>query len=154
MAVPKKDKIFVAFQFLVFLAWIIEVEAWHFRLSENLHGLAFIIAVVGLLLVLIAFLQLNTNLSPFPSPRKGAKLVTGGAFAFARHPIYSGVLFMAFGISIWLGSGYKLLLSLLLFLVFYLKSKYEEQKLTEAFPDYALYKKDTGRFFPKFKGRI
>lgn len=154
MAVPKKDKIFVALQFLVFLAWIIDVDAWHFQLSDNLHGLAFIVAVIGFLLVLIAFFQLNTNLSPFPSPKKGSRLITGGVFAFARHPIYSGILFMAFGISIWLGSGYKLLISLLLFLVFYLKSRYEEQRLTEAFPDYPVYKRDTGRFFPKFKGRI
>ncbi len=154
MAVPKKDKIFVALQFLVFIAWIIEVEPWSFKLSSNLSALSFIIAVIGLVLVLIAFLQLNTNLSPFPSPKKGAKLVTGGVFAFARHPIYSGILFMAFGISIWLGSGYKLAISLLLYLVFYFKSRYEEQRLEEAFPDYNVYKTRTGRFFPKFKGRI
>lgn len=154
MAVPKKDKIFVALQFLFFLAWMIPVEAWHFELSNNLHGLALITAGLGFLLVSIAFLQLNTNLSPFPSPKKGASLITGGVFAFARHPIYSGILFMAFGLGFWLGSGYKLTMSLLLFLLFYLKSKYEEERLEEAFPEYPVYKRNTGRFFPKFRGRI
>lgn len=154
MAVPKKDKIFVTLQFLVFVAWILEFDSWRFQLSENLQGLAFIVAVIGLLLVLIALLQLNTNISPFPSPKKGAKLITGGVFAFARHPIYSGLLFTAFGLSIWLGSGYKVAITLLLYLVFHFKSRYEEQRLIEAFPDYLVYRKNTGRFFPKFKGRI
>lgn len=154
MAVPKKDKIFVALQFLIFIAWILPVEVWYIELSKNLRTLAFIIAVIGLVLVLIASLQLNTNLSPFPRPKKGAKLITGGVFAFARHPIYSGILFMAFGVSVWLGSGYKLTIGLLLYVVLYFKSSYEEQRLIEAFPDYPNYKRRTGRFFPKFKGRI
>ena len=154
MAVPGKDKFFVALQFLVILAWIINMDAWQFRLSENLRGLALIFAGVGFLVVIIALLQLNTNLSPFPSPKEGAKLITSGVFAFARHPIYSGILFMAFGLSVWLNSGYKLVISFLLLFVFYFKSRYEEERLRQRFPEYVLYKQQTGRFFPKFKGRI
>ena len=104
MAVPQKDKILVAVQILLLLVWIIPVEAWNFELSENLQKLGLGGAVVGFVLVLIAFFQMNTSLSPFPSPRKSAKLVTSGVFAFARHPIYSGVIFMALGLSVWFGS--------------------------------------------------
>jgi protein-S-isoprenylcysteine O-methyltransferase Ste14 len=154
MPVPKKDKIFVALQFLVFLVWLLRIDTLHFELSQNMQTLALIVAGIGLLIILIAFLQLNTSLSPFPSPKKGAKLVTSGAFAFARHPIYSGLLFIAFGLSVWLGSGYKLLISILLLLVFYFKSNYEESKLQERFPEYVFYKRQTGRFFPKFRWRI
>lgn len=154
MAIPKKDKIFVVLQFLVFLAWIIRVDGWYFNLPENLQGLALIFAGLGALIIFIALLQLNTNLSPFPSPKKGAKLITSGVFAFARHPIYSGLLFMAFGLSIWLSSGYKLIISVLLWLVFYFKSRYEERRLTQHFPEYVQYKRQTGRFFPKFNWRI
>ncbi|WP_037373773.1 methyltransferase family protein [Salinimicrobium xinjiangense] len=154
MAVPQKDKIFVGLQFLLFFTWFLEVENWKFELSDNLQSLALITAGIGLILILAAFLQLNTKLSPFPSPKKGAKLITGGVFAFARHPIYSGILFGAFGISFWLGSGYKLLISLMLYILLYFKSRYEEQRLTEVFPEYPLYRKNTGRFFPKFSGRI
>ena len=154
MAVPLKDKTYVALQFLVLLAWIIKVESWHFPLPENLQKLALFFAGIGLLLILIAFLQLNTNLSPFPSPKKSAKLITSGIFAFARHPIYSGILFMAFGLSFWWNSGYKLLISFMLFLVFYFKSRYEEERLEIRFPEYVLYKRQTGRFFPKFRWRM
>lgn len=154
MAVPTKDKIYVVLQVLVFLAWILQVDAWHFPLPENLANLALIFAGLGMLLVIIAFLQLNTKLSPFPSPKKGAKLITSGVFAFARHPIYSGILFMAFGLSGWMGSGYKFSLSFVLLLLFYFKSSYEEERLQQQFPEYVFYKRQTGRFFPKFKWRI
>ncbi|MFD2519195.1 methyltransferase family protein [Salinimicrobium flavum] len=154
MAVPFKDKMYVMLQFLVFIAWIFEVESLKFIFPENLGWIALFAAGLGLLLILVAFLQLNTSLSPFPSPKRGAKLVTSGVFAFARHPIYSGILFMAFGISFWLGSGYKLIISLLLLVLFYFKSSYEEERLQKSYPEYEFYKKETGRFFPKFNWRI
>ncbi len=154
MAIPKKDILYVGLQFVLFIAWFFDITALGFRISENLHKLALFGGGIGLVLVLVAFLQLNTNLSPFPSPKKGSKLVTGGVFVFARHPIYSGILFMAFGVSIWLGSGYKLIISALLYLLFFLKSRYEEQRLQEVFPEYEAYRQNTGRFFPKFNWRI
>ncbi|MDX1602830.1 MAG: isoprenylcysteine carboxylmethyltransferase family protein [Salinimicrobium sediminis] len=154
MAIPKKDKIFVGLQLLLFIAYLLEVEMLMFRISENMHKLALFCGGIGLVLVLVALLQLKTSLSPFPSPKKGTKLITGGVFVFARHPIYAGILFMAFGISVWLGSGYKLIISVLLYLLFFLKSRYEEQLLQETFPEYVEYKKHTGRFFPKFNWRI
>ncbi len=154
MAIPKKDKIFVGLQLLLFIAYLLEVEMLMFRISENMHKLALFCGGIGLVLVLVALLQLKTSLSPFPSPKKGTKLITGGVFVFARHPIYAGILFMAFGISVWLGSGYKLIISVLLYLLFFFKSRYEEQLLQETFPEYVEYKKHTGRFFPKFNWRI
>lgn len=154
MAVPVKDYAFVILQFLIFVAWLFNLDSLDLILPENLRYIALFVAGLGLLLVIIAFLQLNTNLSPFPSPKKGAKLVTTGVFAFARHPIYSGILFLAFGSSFWLNSGYKLIVSLVLFLLFYLKSRYEEERLQKSFPEYVFYKRQTGRFFPKFNWRI
>lgn len=154
MAVPAKDKIYVFLQFVIFLTWLPKIESLQFVFPENLRWLGLIGAGIGLLLILVAFLQLNTNISPFPSPKEGAKLVTSGVFAFARHPIYSGLLFMAFGLSVWFNSGYKLIISFLLFLILYFKSRYEEERLQHRFPEYVLYKRQTGRFFPKFKWRI
>lgn len=154
MTIPRRDIIYVILQFLLLLFWIFDLDRMEFQISENLHSLGLVIAVAGFLLAAIALWQIRAAISPFPSPRQGAKLVTQRAFAFARHPIYSGILFMAFGLSVYFGSGYKLLISLVLYLLFFLKSRYEEKRLLESFPEYALYRKNTGRFFPKFKGRI
>lgn len=150
MAVPVKDKIYVLLQFILFVVWLFNIQDLNFFFPENLKWIALFGAGIGLLLVLIALLQLKTGLSPFPSPKKGVKLITSGAFAFARHPIYSGILMIAFGISFWLGSGYKVLISCLLKLLFFVKSQYEEKRLSETFPEYLSYKAQTGRFFPKF----
>lgn len=154
MTVPFKDKVYVVLQFLLFAAYLFEWETLKFMLPENLRWIALFGAFAGLILILISFLQLNKHLSPFPSPTKNVQLRTNGAFAFARHPIYTGVIFISFGVAIWLGSGYKLLLSILVFILFYAKSGYEEKQLENLFSEYAVYKKSTGRFFPKFKGRI
>ncbi|NJW51524.1 methyltransferase family protein [Salinimicrobium oceani] len=154
MSIPRKDKIYVLLQFLVFIGWLFDVESLKFQISENLHSLGFLAAAIGFLLILVALVQIGSKISPFPSPPENARLKTTGAFAFARHPIYSGVLFIVFGAALWLGSGFKLLISLLLYLIFFLKSRYEERRLLEKFSEYAEYRNDTGRFFPKFKGRI
>ena len=154
MEVPFRDKIYVALQFILFAAYLFEWDSLAFVLPENLRCLALMAAIAGVLLILIAFFQLNKNLSPFPSPTKTSELKTGGAFAFSRHPIYSGIIFISFGMAIWLGSGYKLLISLLFLALFYAKSKYEEERLEIRFSEYAEYKNTTGRFFPKFRGRI
>lgn len=151
---PAKDKMYVFLQLLVFLAWLPQSKVLEVILPENIQWLALFATGIGFLLIVTAFVQLNTNLSPFPSPKPGAKLITSGAFAFARHPIYSGIIFMAFGLSIWFHSGYKLIISFLLLLVFYFKSRYEEKRLIHRFPEYEMYSRETGRFFPKFKWRI
>jgi protein-S-isoprenylcysteine O-methyltransferase Ste14 len=65
-----------------------------------------------------------------------------------RHPIYSGIIFLFSGYSVYQNSVYKLLISLLLVILFYLKSNYEEQRLAQKFPDYKQYRSKTGRFFP------
>lgn len=150
MATPVKDKIYVLLQFLLFIAWLFKINTLNFFFPENLKWIALFGAGIGLLLLIIALFQLNTGLTPFPRPKKGAKLITSGAFAFARHPIYSGILMIAFGCSFWLGSGYKVLISALLGILFFGKSRYEEKCLLETFPEYYSYKAQTGRFFPKF----
>jgi protein-S-isoprenylcysteine O-methyltransferase Ste14 len=102
-------------------------------------------------MMLVALLQLNTNLSPFPTPLSNAQLVTSGVFKISRHPIYTGILIFMFSISLWLGDGYKLSISLLTLTVFYFKSSYEESLLEATFKDYKIYKRKTGRFLPKFQ---
>ena len=154
MAVPQKDKIYVLLQVVIFLAWLFDFEKLQLNFPENLRWIALFVAGIGVILIIAAFVQLNTNLSPFPSPKKGSKLITSGAFTFARHPIYSGILMLAFGSSFWLGSGYKLLIGVVLAILFYAKSSYEEKRLQERFPEYGSYKAQTGRFFPKFNWRI
>lgn len=154
MAVPLKDKVFVVLQFLVFLLYIPNWSRLQFSSPFLLKIFGMSLVLVVVVLALTALLQLSDKISPFPSPVKNSVLRTRAAFAFSRHPIYTGILMAAIGVASWLGSGYKLVISLLLFLLFYFKSRYEEQKLEEKFAEYRLYKKRTGRFLPKLMNRI
>ena len=107
-----------------------------------------VIFVFGSLITIIAVMQLNVHLSPFPSPLPGSKLIENGIYKFIRHPIYTGIILAFFGFALITDSGYRLLISAVLFLLFYYKTLYEEKRLIEKFPDYSEYKSRSGRFFP------
>lgn len=117
-------------------------------IPEALFWFGVVIFILGAILIVIAVLQLNINLSAFPSPLADSKLIETGVFKFIRHPIYSGLILAFFGYAIVDDSGYKLLISVGLLLWFYFKSLYEEKLLIEKFPEYLEYKKRSGRFFP------
>lgn len=151
MQVAGKDIFYVAFQLLLFFAFLLEVNLFSFEIPRFLEFIMVFIGITGLVLILIAFFQLNKNLSPFPTPVESARLITNGIFKFIRHPIYTGILFIIFSISVFQGSGYRLLISFLLLILFHLKSMYEEKKLAEKFPEYEIYKNNTGKFLPKIK---
>nr|WP_315147284.1 methyltransferase [uncultured Flavobacterium sp.] len=93
-------------------------------------------------------MKLNKNLSPFPTPKNNVTLLENGLYKYARHPIYTGIILLVIGFSVYQNSWYKLLISLLLIILFYLKSTYEEERLEQKFPDYKNYKTKTRRFFP------
>jgi len=120
------------------------------KLSLTIQKIGVLMAVCGGIIITLALLQLNKNLSPFPTPKESASLLQNGLFKYMRHPIYTGIILLFTGYSVSQNSVYKLLISVFLVLLFYLKSNYEEQRLEQKFPDYKQYKKKTGRFFPWF----
>lgn len=146
-----KNYLYVALQFLLFLFWIFDFEILKFMRLGWLQPVFLIFSGIGFILIVISLLHLNTNLSPFPKPKKNAKLVTTGVFKYIRHPIYSGILFFLFFLSLYFSSFYKLGIVLLLMILFWFKSSYEEQQLSLKYPGYSNYRQRTGRFFPKFK---
>lgn len=87
--------------------------------------------------------------SALPTPNQNADLITSGLYKRIRHPIYTGVLMVAFGVSIW--HGHFIILTASIFLVGLLtyKSMYEEDLLRAQYPQYGEYMQSTGRFLPK-----
>ncbi len=57
--------------------------------------------VIAVLLGLGGLLKLGKNLTPLPHPKDDSSLVTGGVYAWVRHPIYSSVIFLALSFAIW-----------------------------------------------------
>jgi protein-S-isoprenylcysteine O-methyltransferase Ste14 len=102
----------------------------------------------GGLLSLRGVLDLRENLTPFPKPLPGARLVESGAYRLARHPIYGGLILGAAGWGFVTASPATLLGSLLLAAFFDLKSRREEVWLAEKFADYGAYRSRTRRLLP------
>lgn len=150
LKIPPKDILFVLIQFIIFIVYTFDFESMRIDVPDFLFWFGVFIFVIGALITVVAVLQLNINLSAFPSPLADAKLIETGVYKFIRHPIYTGLILAFFGYAIVDDSGYKLLISLGLLLWFYFKTLYEERLLIEKFPQYSEYKKRSGRFFPKF----
>lgn len=149
MRIRLKDKVLVSIQFVLFGCYAIDFD-WSLGFSLFFKFIGLAVAIIGLIISLLAVLQLNKNLSPFPTPKEKAVLLENGLYKFVRHPIYSGLLLLFYGYGIYVDSIYKLLISSLLLVLFYFKTNYEERLLEIKFQDYSLYKLKVGRFFPKF----
>ncbi|MBJ7881382.1 methyltransferase family protein [Gelidibacter salicanalis] len=143
---PIKDYGFVVGQLLLFLAYVVPLQLYKIQLPEWLCYSGLFILGVFVLFGIVALLQLNTKLSPFPSPVASGKLITNGAFRMSRHPIYTALLFSGFGYALYVSSLYKVLITGILLLLFYYKSVYEEILLIQKYPDYYNYKQRTRRF--------
>lgn len=150
MKKTNKDYIFVGIQFVLFGLFTLDYFE-RFKTKDFLHYFALIISFFGFLVTLFSVFSLQKNLTVYPTPKNNSNLITNGFYKYSRHPIYSGIILFTFGYSIYLGSIYKLIISAVLFIWFYLKSKYEEKRLTEKYINYPRYKTKTGRFFPKIK---
>ena len=153
MKVAVRDIIYVMIQILLLFAFLFDVNLFWFEIPLFLIFLLVFTGIIGLAIIIIAFFQLNKNLSPFPTPKEDASLLTSGVFKWMRHPIYTGILFIIFSTAVFQGSGYRLLISFLILILFHFKSRYEEKKLAEKFPEYEIYKMNTGKFLPKIKSK-
>ena len=118
-----------------------------------LRPLGLLISFAGLVLSGLATWQLQAgrSLTPMPSPRTGAELLTSGLYHRIRHPVYSGLLVWAFGMAISAASGLHFVLFGLLWAFFQAKAAHEERLLAQKFSGYSKYAARTPRFFPRMK---
>jgi len=150
--------------FYRFLSWevilalgLLNVEVW-FRDPFSWHQLiSWFLLVICLFLVLHGVLLLkklgqpddNRDDAPMIEFEKTTRLVTVGAYRYIRHPLYSSLLFLAWGIFFkapsWVGGLLVLAATLLLVAT----ARVEEAENVRFFgPAYEAYMKQTKRFIP------
>ncbi|KAG1652422.1 hypothetical protein FOA52_009184 [Chlamydomonas sp. UWO 241] len=95
-----------------------------------------------------SFFGLGKSLSPLPVPRKVHTLITDGAFAYARHPLYGGLLMSCCGLSLVTHSVTRFALTVALWYLLDKKSDFEETELTKRYPDYPDYAASVKKFIP------
>ena len=144
-----KDYWLVGTQFFLFFLFLFPTN-YHFEVVAFMKIPSLILSILGFIIVLVALFNLDKALTAFPTPKSNSELITSGLYRYMRHPIYTGILFTVFGYSIYSMSISRLTVSLLLSILFYFKTNYEEQKLSDKYTDYQAYKLKVGRFLPRF----
>jgi protein-S-isoprenylcysteine O-methyltransferase Ste14 len=82
--------------------------------------------------------------------QKDHRLVTGGPYAYLRHPLYTGLIVALAGTALVAGQYGALLGWVLLTSMFRMKARREEHLLEDEFgPVYSEYRLRTGRLLPR-----
>jgi len=127
----------------------IENIAFSINIFFIIIGLA--ISILGLIIVIKAFIDLGENLTPLPYPMNESSLIKNNSYQNVRHPLYKGLLYISLGICIFSLS--LIHLSLLISLAYILKIKAlkEEEKLKIKFPEYESFIKEVPAIIKKIK---
>ncbi len=104
--------------------------------------------IAGLTMIVLGSVSLGRFLTALPYPVEGGSLVTTGAFAFVRHPLYSGLLWMGLGFALVTTSWLRLGLTAILGIFFDAKSRQEELWLVERYPGYVQYRHRVKKLIP------
>ncbi len=100
----------------------------------------------GLALAIWGVRSLGRSLTPGTEPLPGAPLVTSGAYAHVRHPIYAGIVLGLTGYTLaWSNWTLALLVGLLAGAYFNGKAKAEERRLLRRYPTYEAYMRQVPR---------
>jgi protein-S-isoprenylcysteine O-methyltransferase Ste14 len=131
----------VALQFLLIATIVglgLVAPGWPDGARWWLKGAGALLVFGGALVIALAGRALGSGFTPFPRPAEGAALVEDGPYAVVRHPVYSGGILVAAGISLAL-SPWALAATGILAVVWGLKARVEERFLAERYPRYADY---------------
>ena len=105
-----------------------------------IRGLGGLVALAGLALAAWGAKSLGPSLTPGTEPLPGAPLVTSGAYAHVRHPIYAGLVLILAGYTLaWSNWTLALMVALAARQYFEAKARAEERWLLERYPSYQSY---------------
>lgn len=142
---------FVAAQFVLLLVLAIRSgrpgDDW--ATPASVRALAALCTLGGLVVIVVAALQLGRSLTATPVPNRGNELSTRGLYGVVRHPIYSGVLLVVIGLAIRSANWLTLAVAVVTVAFFHGKARWEERRLAERHPEYGAYCERVPRFVPR-----
>jgi protein-S-isoprenylcysteine O-methyltransferase Ste14 len=142
--------------FFVFLYALIRFRVWDLQF-QNLP-LRIVCVVVGLVVIVFGCVvniagrfSLGHNWADQVTIYEDQELVERGMFRWVRHPLYASLIWMFYGASLVYLNAAAFLANSLIFVPFMAyRAKQEEELLLKEFSGYAVYKKKTGMFFPRW----
>jgi protein-S-isoprenylcysteine O-methyltransferase Ste14 len=115
------------------------------QLPLAVQALAFFLTAFGSAASMLVLWRLGKSFSIMPEARK---LVTGGPYAYARHPLYAAEIITVVGMSLQYQQPWAALMGGGVIALQVTRSLFEEKVLTQAFPEYEAYRARTKRFIP------
>ncbi len=105
----------------------------------------FLLIGLGSGLAIMVLARLGKSFSIMPEART---LVTSGAYAYVRHPLYSAEIVILLGMILQYQQPWSLIMGGATIALQVIRSIYEERVLVRAFPEYEEYRARTKRFIP------
>jgi len=118
------------------------------RPLHSVQWVGALLTAIGLFFAVAAWAALGNAMTPFPAPRNHAALCMRGAYAWVRHPMYTGMIVGAFGWALFWRSSLGLAFTVLVFVFLDRKAALEEAWLREKFRDYADYQERVKKLIP------
>lgn len=123
---------------LALLIWSPEILRLDFFPIFRFLGVYFV--AFGFLLGAPTVIYLGRNGTPFPKPVEKGFLVRSGPYHLVRHPMYLSAIILCLGWSFWSANFVRFLITIGLFVLFDLKSRYEEELLEKTYPEFSAYR--------------
>jgi protein-S-isoprenylcysteine O-methyltransferase Ste14 len=105
-----------------------------------------LVLLVGSAFIVWAMANLGRNISLIPQARQ---VVTHGAYAWVRHPLYTAEIVNTAGVCLVLSGPWPWLVLACMIAIQYFRARREEALLTAALPDYAAYQARTPMLVPR-----
>ncbi|HET6976720.1 MAG TPA: isoprenylcysteine carboxylmethyltransferase family protein [Pyrinomonadaceae bacterium] len=142
------DKVLLSLFFVDFLVWfaIMPLDARRFRWSPVfpfwLKATGTVLLIIAIALIFEA-LRENTFAAPVVKMQKerGQKVISNGLYGVVRHPMYAGALLLFVAGPLLLGSGFGLIMALILIVTIAVRSIGEESMLKQELEGYSDYMK-------------
>jgi protein-S-isoprenylcysteine O-methyltransferase Ste14 len=115
------------------------------QLSLPTQMVAAVLIGVGSLSSFLVLWRLGKSFSIMPEARK---LVTGGPYAYARHPLYAVEMISIVGTALQFAAPWSWIMAGLVVTLLWIRSYFEEQVLAQTYPEYEAYRAKTKRFIP------
>ncbi|HVZ19618.1 MAG TPA: isoprenylcysteine carboxylmethyltransferase family protein [Vicinamibacterales bacterium] len=119
--------------------------------SRGLAAGGTVLALAGVALVLVAIQTLGRSIQIEPEPKATGELTTRGIYRWLRHPIYTGILGVIFGVFLRQPTTLVAAAGAVTVAFLLIKVRFEERLLGRHYAGYAAYRRRSWGVIPPFR---